>query len=65
MNISRDLNDSIQEILQSIDSSENDETLALIERIGKSINTKTFNTIVACGCGPSGERGVEDGVCPT
>jgi uncharacterized pyridoxal phosphate-containing UPF0001 family protein len=42
---------------------EKNRALDELARIGKSINNEDLKTIIACGCGPHGERGIESWPC--
>lgn len=42
---------------------EKDAALDELHRIGKNISAEDLKAIVACGCGPSGERGIESWPC--
>lgn len=42
---------------------EKDSALDEFHRLGKSLTADDLKTIIACGCGPSGERGIESWPC--
>jgi hypothetical protein len=54
----------IQEALTSARTEiEKDRALEEFARLGKSLSADDMKAIIACGCGPSGERGIESWPC--
>ena len=62
-----DLAGKIRELQKKLTNarSEEEKDLALDElhRLGKTISAEDLKAIVACGCGPQGERGIESWPC--
>ena len=62
-----DLAKKIRALQKTITDAKNDgdKDVALEEiyRLGKTISAEDLKAIVACGCGPSGERGIESWPC--
>jgi hypothetical protein len=57
----------VNKLLKDLKKAKNGKDLAraaeAILRHGKSLSSRDLDLIVDCGCGPSGERGIEDGIC--
>ncbi len=59
------VNQMLKDIKSAKSGSEVSKALVTLLRHGKSMTDKDLNIIIACGCGPSGERGIESGLCST
>ena len=59
------VNQMLKDIKSAKSGSEVSKALVTILRHGKAMNDKDLDVLIACGCGPSGERGIESGLCAT
>jgi len=61
--LAKKIRDLQKKLTDAASDSEKNAALDELHRIGKSISAEDLKTIVACGCGPSGERGIESWPC--
>lgn len=55
---------SLQRALSTAQSDQaKDEALDALHRLGRGLSADDIKAVVACGCGPSGERGIESWPC--
>ena len=52
-----------QALAKASTDDEKNRALDEFHRLGKSLTAEDLKTIIACGCGPSGERGIESWPC--
>ncbi|KAB0685558.1 hypothetical protein [Burkholderia territorii] len=60
-----ELKDVLKKFATMTTEKEKQEALNDLQRVGSKLDVKKLKAVIACGCGPSGERGVEDGLCST
>lgn len=60
-----ELKSALKKLASMTTEEEKMEALEAFQRIGAKLDVEKLKLVIACGCGPSGERGVEDGLCPT
>ncbi len=69
MSEDNDVADQIRRIQRALtnaaSNSEKDAALDEFHRLGKTLSVDDLKTVIACGCGPSGERGIESWPCVT